>query len=197
MISYLAGKIIYKSEPTKKGAFVILNVSGVGYEVSITLKTYEKVKVGENIELYTFLYVREDAMELFGFPTPSEAEFFKLLNNISGIGPKSALNILELADVKSIQDAVIAQKAEMLEKINGISRTTAEKIILGLKSHIKKFAYDGMEKRNEENLEIVDALISLGFPIDRIRKALLELPADKKDNKEKIKAALKILGKKK
>src|SRR3989338_9704234 len=137
MISFLRGKIIYKNSLGKKGSSVILDVANVGYEISVTLKTLEKLKEVDETSLYTYLYVREDAMEIFGFLTKSEIDFFKLLITISGIGPKSALNILEHAEINDMQEAVIQNDPQLLTKTSGLSQKTSEKIVLGLKDHFK------------------------------------------------------------
>jgi len=129
MIAYLRGKIIYKSSPLKKGCFVILDVNGVGYQVSVSLKILDFMRSDDPCELYIYHHVREDAQDLYGFFSQDEVSFFKLLISVSGIGPKTALGILDKAEMKDIQDAVIKESPSALAGVSGIGQKTAEKIV--------------------------------------------------------------------
>ena len=196
MISFLRGKIIYKNSLGKKGSSVILDVANVGYEISVTLKTLEKLKEGDETSLYTYLYVREDAMELFGFLTKSEIDFFKLLITISGIGPKSALNILEHAEINDMQEAVIQNDPQLLTKTSGLSQKTSEKIVLGLKDHFKIILESKVGTSGAHpDMEVIEVLLNLGFSPDQARRVLSQISPEKKSAEDRIKEALKILGK--
>lgn len=198
MISYLRGKVVFASSPVKKGAFVIVDVNGIGYRVTIPLKHLERYPKDAAVELYTFHHVWENGQELFGFPKKSDADFFSLLTEIPGIGTKTALNILHQAEIHQIQNAVIADDPEMLFKTSGISKKTSEKIILGLRDHLKKMSYESsVEPVSGGSYEVIDALMSLGFSREAAQEAFQSVPKNITTSEEKIKEALKILGKKK
>lgn len=197
MIAYLCGKIIYKSGPLKKGCFVIIDVNGVGYQVSVSLKILDSIRNNESCELYTYHHVREDAQDLYGFLSQGEVDFFKLLIGISGIGPKTALGILDKAEIKDIQNAVIKESPSALASVSGIGQKTAEKIVLGLKGSIQGMLDSGGATGAEPNdIDVIEALMTLGFSSDQARRAVTQLPAEILESEDRVREALKILGKK-
>ena len=133
MITFLNGKLI-EALPT----LAVVEVNGVGYEVLIPLSSYDKLPPpGQPVRLLTHLVVREDAHVLYGFVTPAERELFRLLvNTVSGIGPKIALNILSGINVTAFRGAVAAGDTKMLSQISGVGKKTAERIIIELKDRI-------------------------------------------------------------
>ena len=136
MIAKLTG-ILEESELTQ----VRLDVHGVGYAVSIPLSTYEKLPAaGKEVSLHTYLAVREDAMQLYGFATKEERTLFLLLMNaVSGVGAKTALSVLSSVNLQDFAKAVAAGDAKGLSKINGIGKKTAERIIVELKDKLPEF----------------------------------------------------------
>lgn len=176
--------------------FVILNTGNIGYKVFLNKATLAIIaKQKESVKLYTFLNVKEDELSLYGFLKWEELEFFELLTSVSGVGPKSALGILELASVSDLRGAIMNSKVEFLTKVSGIGRKIAERIILELKSKIGK---GGAESGgfSEGDMEALEALQSLGYKLYDAREALKKVSAEITNTSERIREALKILGKK-
>lgn len=190
MIGFIEGKIELSSDK-----FVIVNVSGVGYKIFISLNTFKNLpKKGEKVKLYTYLYIRENIMALYGFLNQEELEFFELLVSISGIGPKGALAILTVASVKTLKKAIVSGESEILTKVSGIGKKMAGKVVLELKNKIKDIFSEEGEKISFDD-EAIDALVALGYKLSEAREALRKIPEDIKEVGEKVKQALKILGK--
>lgn len=189
MIGFIEGKIELSSDK-----FVIINANGVGYKIFISLNTFKSLpEKGQKAKLYTYLYVREDKMQLYGFLNQEELEFFELLVSISGIGPKGALAILTVASVKNLKKAIISGESEILTKVSGIGKKMAGKIVLELKSKIEDMPIE--EGKIIHESEAIDALVALGYKLSEAREALRKIPEDIKEVGEKVKQALKILGK--
>lgn len=186
MISRLTGTVVH-ADPR----FFVIDVKGVGYKVFTTAGFLEKHAEGE-ITLWTHLSVREDALDLYGFPTRDELEFFELLITVSGIGPKSALGILNAANPSTIKKAIASEDPTYLTKVSGIGKRNAEKIVLELKT--KLFTFDESEAAHHEESDAFDALKALGYPERDAREALKKVPAEVTDTGERLKRALKLLG---
>jgi len=185
MIGSLRGKII-----SKKDKFMILEVGGVGYKVSISPDLSSKLKEGEK-EIFLFIHtvVREDALDLYGFPDQAELEFFQMLINVSGIGPKGALVILGVASINTLTKAIKTNDLAYLTKISGIGKKTAEKMILELRD---KVGEEG-DMSLQGELDALEALKSLGYSHTEAREALKKVTAGS-DTNTKVREALKILG---
>ncbi len=167
MISFLHGKLV-EALPTQ----VIVDVQGVGYEVLIPLSSYDKLpQPGQEVRLLTHLAVREDAHTLYGFMTTAERELFRLLvNTVSGIGPKIALNILSGISVTAFRGAVANSDIKALSSISGVGKKTAERIVVELKDKIgtagaweAASAQRGLSAQDQKLNDAVLALIALGF----------------------------------
>jgi len=190
MIGFIEGKIELSTDK-----YVVINVNGVGYKIFISLNTFKNLpKKGERAKLYTYLYVREDKMQLYGFIKKEELDFFELLVSISGIGPKGALGILTIAPVKTLKRAIISGESEILTKVSGIGKKMAGKIVLELKSKIDDISLEEGEKIGIDG-QALDALVALGYKLSEAREALRRIPEDIKEIGDKVKEALKILGK--
>src|ERR1035437_6990034 len=186
MIGNIKGKIILKTEK-----FLIVETGGVGYKINVSPDVLSKVKkTGDDIFLWIHTHVREDAMDLYGFLDREELEFFEMLINVSGIGPRSALAILGIATIETLRKAISTGDTTYLTKISGIGKKTAERIVIDLRDKFK-----GEEKGGSlrEELDALEALKSLGYSQNEAREALKEVPSDF-DTSAKIKEALKILG---
>ncbi|MEK7576195.1 MAG: Holliday junction branch migration protein RuvA, partial [Patescibacteria group bacterium] len=146
---------------------------------------------GSKVNLYTHLYVRENAMELYGFCSMAELEFFEMLICISGIGPKSAVGVLSVAPIDSLKRAIASGESSYLTKVSGIGRRIAEKIILELRD--KLGGVDGVVLGSDDT-DALDALIALGYNAREAREALHKVSPEKSID-EKIKTALKSLSK--
>ena len=189
MIGFVEGKI-----ESANDKYAIVNVNGVGYKIFISLNTFKNLpEKGNKVKLYTHLHVRENIFDLYGFLKLEELEFFELLVSISGIGPKGALAILCVASVKTLKKAIISGDSEILTKVSGIGKKMAEKVVLELKNKIDDVSVDG-EKISHDN-EAIDALVALGYKLTEARDALRKIPEDIKEVGEKVKQALKTLGK--
>jgi Holliday junction DNA helicase RuvA len=167
MITFLRGKLV-DALPTQ----IIVEVQGVGYEVLIPLSSYDKLpQPGQDIMLLTHLAVREDAHVLYGFMTASERELFRLLvNTVSGIGPKLALNVLSGISVTAFRGAVSTADVKALSQISGVGKKTAERIVVELKDKIGAAgAWEAMSAQralSPEDQKVNDAvlaLLALGF----------------------------------
>lgn len=196
MISRLTGTIAH-IDPK----YVVLDVKGVGYKVFTTVDIMLKLGKEQNeTTLWTYLAVRETALDLYGFTSLSELNFFELLITISGIGPKTALGILNSASVETLQTAVQTNDTSHLTKISGIGKKVAEKIVMELKDKVDKFTHSeeskiAMREANKTENDALEALKSLGYSQIEARDALKEVSKDITKTNEKIKEALKILGK--
>jgi len=168
MIAHIKGKIIYKSPES-----VVVDVSGVGYEVYIPLSTYYKLPdTEEYISLNTYTHIREDALQLYGFLTQREKEIFQLLISVSGVGPKLARNILSGIPAEDLISAISSGDIARLRSIPGVGGKTAERLVLELKDKMRKAIREHgegvgahAEKGKEDSLyrDVFSALINLGY----------------------------------
>lgn len=189
MIAKITGKIAYFRDN-----YVVVEVSGVGYKIFVTEFSMGKIAGKEEISLFTHTYVREDTLSLYGFMTLEELEMFELLISISGIGPKAAIGILSIAEPKTIRTAVISGDSSILTRVSGVGRKTAERVILELKNRIAELPGEDQGTAKADS-EAIEALISLGYTNAQAREVLKNIPDNIKDVSEKVKAALKSLGK--
>ncbi|MCX6716190.1 MAG: Holliday junction branch migration protein RuvA [Candidatus Taylorbacteria bacterium] len=177
--------------------YAVINVNGVGYKLFVTADTLHTLKNGRSVKMWTHLAVREDALDLYGFIKKSEQEFFQLLISVSGIGPKSALNILSLASSETLTGAIRTGSTVHLVKISGIGKKTAEKIVMELKdkiSGLRSFASGPMGAGMASDIDAIEALRALGYDAEEAREALKKVGKDISDVGAKVKAALKVLG---
>jgi Holliday junction DNA helicase RuvA len=189
MISQLNGKIIYKTDK-----FLIVDVNGVGYKVFSTTELVSKTKENDVARIWTYLAVRENALDLYGFSDKKELDFFELLNTISGVGPKTALNILNVANVDSLRRAVSTGETAHLTKVSGLGKKMADKIVLELKG--KLGTYEEINIGMKEEIDALEALKSLGYSHKESREALQEIDGSTSlTTSQRVKAALKHLGK--
>ncbi len=204
MIGYLKGEIFYKDDK-----FLIVNtgdgLSGVGYKVYTTPDFISEVGIGEHANLWIHTVVKDDAIDLYGFKNKGSLDFFDLLLSVSGIGPKSALNILGLATTTKLRQAIVSQDSSYLTSVSGISKKIAEKIILELKGKILGSTEEGsddegLSQYNKQGrsveVEALEALKSLGYTQREAREALENVSKETKDSKDVgaiIKATLKML----
>lgn len=187
MISSIQGTI---SDKNQRSIQIVIN--GLGYEIFITKPLLDKVKVGQSIKLFTKLQIKDDSLSLYGLTTQSEMEYFKHLMSISGIGAKSALNILSLISLKKLQNAILNKDAGTLTKISGIGKKTAERIILELKGVVEKNSLPISDIKNDAL--VIDALLGMGYSIQQARKAIQQISSSETLKAEdKIKKALKFL----
>ncbi len=198
MITFLEGTLA-EAMPTH----VVVQTHGVGYHVQIPLSSYDKLPaLGQQIKILTHLQVREDAHLLYGFMSAEERDLFRLLvNHVSGIGPKTALDVLSGITVNSFKAAVVAGDPGLLAKTKGIGKKTAERIIVELKDKVGvaaawEAASTGHAPSREEAQinDAVLALISLGYKQVDALKAVRQTASEKSlPTEELVRAALKLL----
>ena len=177
----------------KASNYIVVEAGGVGYKVFAGPQTLKAMPVQDkNVKVYTSLYQRENEIELYGFATIAEMEFFETLNKISGIGPKSSLGVLGVAPLDTLKKAIAAGQIEYLTKVSGIGKKTAQKVILELKDKLGKGGIIGEEFGADE--EVLDALQALGYSIKEAREAIHKLPDDYKGTEKRIKEVLKMVG---
>ena len=176
--------------------FLVVNTGGVSYRVFVSRETFRKIPgKGQKIKLWTHLYQREDTQELYGFLHFAELEFFELLIQISGIGPKSGLGVMAVAPLDTLKRAIASGDTSYLTKVSGIGRKTAEKIVLELREKMVGRgvgAVSAPELREES--DVLDALMTLGYNQREAREALSAVPGEVKGASARVKAALKRLG---
>jgi len=194
MIAKLSGRLLEKS-PTR----ILIEVSGVGYEILIPLSTFDQLgAVGDNTSVLTYLHVREDALQLFGFVTAAEKQLFQHLISVSGIGPKLAQSILSSSPVEMFCQHITRNEISALTEIPGIGKKTAERLILELRDRLARWmpestASPAATSAIEE--ETIAALVSLGYTrssaqkaVEQVKKEAGELPVE-----ELIKRALRYI----
>ena len=190
MIAHIEGKIIHIAEK-----FVIVDVAGVGYKVSTTSEALSSCRQGTAMAFWTYLAVRENSLDLYGFVTHEEMSFFELLLDVSGIGPRSALSIVTIASIDTLKRAIATGDTSYLNKVSGIGKKTAEKIVIELRDKLQAFkGEDGAPSTLREESDIIEALKSLGYSQNEAREALKKIPSEIDGTNARIKEALRILG---
>lgn len=184
MIGHLTGKIIYTDIKS-----VILDVSGVGYKIHTNTAVLEK-NIDKDVDFWTYLVVRETALDLYGFQTKEELSFFELLISVSGIGPKGALGILSIASLHNLKHAISTGDTSHLVKVSGVGKKNAEKIVIELKDKIENIGGEGVYLSGD--MDALEALKALGYNEREAREALKKVK-DETDTGEKIKKAMKLL----
>lgn len=173
MLEYLKGKL-KEISPN----YAIIEVAGLGLRCLISLNTYNNAKSYKNskIILYTFLHLKEEGMDLYGFFDPAEREVFTLLNKVSGVGPKVALSILSWLKPEEVVSAIATEDIKILTSVPGVGNKTARKIVFELKDKVKGLAIGAGFKESLKMIEEAkEALLTLGFTNEEIQQALSEL----------------------
>ena len=173
MIGRIKGILIEKIPP-----FILLDCQGVGYEIEVPMTTFfDLPDEGSEVTLLTHLVVREDAHLLFGFATTSERHMFRQLIKVNGIGAKVALSILSSIESNELTNAIKTDDTNMLIKIPGIGKKTAERLVLELKDRVKDIEVTQASKHVITNIDdIENALISLGYSASQASIAIKALP---------------------
>lgn len=184
---------------------IVVEAGGIGYQVFISLQTFDYLpSVGEDLKIYTYLYLREDAMILYGFLTKDDMELFKLLISVSGIGPKGGLAILSTLEADDLRFAILSGDAKAISKAPGVGGKTAQRVILELKDKLSlEDAFEAKTEHVQKNAAVaggsvkndaVMALTALGYSSTESLKAVsaVEITEDM-DVEEVLKAALKHL----
>lgn len=151
-------------------------------------------QTGAEIKLYTHFHVRENAFELYGFPSLKEMRFFELLISVSGVGPKSALSILEVAELPSLLAAIKEGRPDLLSQASGVGRKTAERVIIELRNKINFSGSEEEVKKMESDAELVDVLFGLGYRREEAKRALEKITKETIGFENRLKEALRALG---
>ncbi len=205
MFYYISGQLTHL-----EGGFAVIDAGGIGYRLTISGTTYDAMPLHHTVDtpptvrLYTYMAVREDDVELFGFATVTELDTFKLLISVSGIGPKAALSILTLLTPEKFALAVCTEDKKTIARANGIGPKTAARVILELKDKLMKEAAgsdfaeaspaltDAPQKRGKIS-EATDALVVLGYSRAEALNVIKDIDTDTLELEEIIRLALKKL----
>lgn len=194
MIAYLKGTIIEKDEKS-----VILLAGNIGYKILLHENFLSNIKKTQEIELFTYQYWREDTIKLYGFENKQQLDLFILLISISGVGPRSASALLDSIGVNSVKSAIAGNRPEILSQAPGLGKKTAERIIVELKNKALVVGDENLKeiKYSDEDNDVVNALINLGYNLYNAQQIVKSLPKEIKGVDNKIKQALKEIGKNK
>ncbi len=174
MIASLSGRI---ADLPPDG--VIVEVGGIGLQVSIPAPLRAELRVGEKVFLHTYLVVREDSLTLYGFATAEDREYFILLLGVNGVGPRLALAGLSTLTPDAIRRAVFTEQADVFVRIPGVGKKTSQKMLLHLQDRVK--AIDGFEPvaaMDDTDTQVLEALVALGYSVVEAQAALQAIPRD-------------------
>ena len=196
MYEYIRGELADKYFD-KKGYYVVIDVNGVGYLIDVMKKDYDKIDVNQgDAKIYTVLLHREDSMSLCGFLEKEVRNLFNILVQVSGVGPKMALNILNQFELKTLINCVVQEKEKELTQAKGVGSKLAQKIILELKD---KFINVELEPEKEDDdmfTEVKNMLLSLQYTLEEINKAkdiVYNMNCDFKSSEDLLRKILKVL----
>lgn len=187
MISHIRGKIIYRD-----GKKVILDRDGLGFEVFLAPSDLRGLAVGEERSVYTYLFVGEKVLELYGFLTPERLELFKILKGVSGVGPKTAMGLAVAGSLEKLKESL--EKGEMPEDVKGVGVKRLQKILLDITGKIKEIRKVSPKKKISKD-DVFDALVSLGFNKQDVADAVAQVPEEIVGAENRLREALKYLGK--
>jgi Holliday junction DNA helicase RuvA len=191
MLYSVSGKLALKSDH-----FAVVVAGGLGIKLFASKQTLKTLPaVGTDVKLFTHLYVREDALDLYGFFSPEELEFFEMLISVSGVGPKSALSILDVAKLDELSAAIKEGRLDLLTRASGVGRKTAERVIVELRGKVESAKSGLVVEKMEGDADIVEALVNLGYRREEARAALGKVDPKVRDVEARLRAALGALGK--
>lgn len=191
MIGFLRGKVLILDPP-----YLLLDVGNVGYRIISAADVLSSATLGEEAEVFIYHYARENEISLFGFSSYLDLRLFENLIDVSGIGPKTAVNIFSVGKREDIINAISMADLEFFSLVPRLGRKNAQKIIIELKSKIGGLSeLDLTEEEKDTNSEAVIALRSFGFSQREAHEALRNIDSQAKTTEEKIRLALKQLGK--
>ncbi len=189
MIAHISGKIAEKFNGS-----IIVDVSGVGYEVIVPQYEYDKAILDNSIKLYTYHHIREQSQELFGFSSLAAKKIFELLITVQGIGPKAGIAIMSLGEYEQVRNAIANEDSKYIQKANGVGKKSAERVIVDLKDKVGlATSYNTEEEKVDGNIsgdEALEALVALGFNLKDAILSLKDIPEDLSVS-ERVKIALK------
>lgn len=191
MIGFLNGEVV-----ARDGQNIIIDVGGVGYRVLVSNSVLSKVTLNGKLKLFIYTHVREDAISLFGFLDSLDLKLFEQLISVSGIGPKTAMNIFSIGSREAIIQAIVTSDVPFFTGVPRLGKKNAQKIIIELKSKLGSIEDLDLTKIDvKENSEVILALKNFGFSTREVLGALKSIKGEGKTTEEKIRLALKELGK--
>lgn len=192
MIYSVSGKLALTAE-----RFAVIAAGGFGIKLFASKQTLKALPApGTEVKMFTHLYVREDALDLYGFLSAEELAFFEMLISVSGIGPRSALSILDIAPLHELQAAIKEGRPDLLTRASGIGRKTAERVIVELRGKVESSRSGLTVEKMETDADLLEALVSLGYRREEARAALVKVDQKIHGAEARLKAVLGVLGKK-
>ncbi len=185
MISLIRGKVISNFG----GKLTVLTAGGVGYEIMISASSGKNWLVGEDVQVLTYLAVREGSLDLYGFANESEKQLFEKFLLVSGIGPKTALHLLSLGSVTEISSAIGRGDLAYLTNVSGIGKKTAERILVELKNKVGAGG-TGLEEFEGALGDVIEGLAALGYSLVEAREVVKNLDVQGKTSEQLLKEAL-------
>ncbi len=191
MLGWLRGTVMRKDQ----GGRLLLQVGPVGLWVLVPLPVWDQAREGQTLELHTHLVVRDDGWTLYGFPTSEAEQAFATLLKVNGVGPRLALGIVSFMTPDALRRAVVEERPELLQRLPGVGKKTARRIILALQDEWRKEDAIPLPPTDEVNAEVFDALVALGYSLVEAQTALQHLPPDAPPQvEERLRLALQYLG---
>ena len=190
MIAFLRGTVLSKG----KDHIVLETSGGVGYEIKMPLLSLSKFLTGAQVGIHTYLKVSDSALDLYGFLTTEEKDFFELLMTVSGVGPKSAMNVLSLGNIGNIESAIARGDITYLIAVQGLGKKTAERMVLELKNKVASLGKDdtGSSVGESEVLsEVIDGLMALGYTKEEAKLRVKGIDPNGLTTAQALKIALK------
>ena len=172
---------------------MVVETGGIGFKVMTAERTSAKLKKNEPAEIYCHLHLRDDGADLYGFLSPDELSFFELLISVSGVGPKSALAVMDVAELKDLAAAIKEGRPDLLTRASGVGRKTGERIVLELRGKVISPHSEESVKKMQTDSELLETLVDLGYGKDSARAALEKVDGKISDLGIRFKEALKIL----
>lgn len=191
MIGFLTGTVALRNDP-----YIYVDVHGVGYKVLTTLPVLTQSQIGSPLTIYTYTYVREDALELFGFLHPEDLVLFEHLIGISGIGPKTAIQIFSFGSRTEIIDAIAGGNVAFFTAVPRLGKKNAQKIIIELGNKFSGKSGNVLDSMQSNNSDVVDALKQFGYTPQEITQALKTVQLDNLSPEQQIKEVLKYFNRK-
>lgn len=190
MIAHVSGVVAEKFN-----ASIIVDVHGLGYEVTVAAGDFERTLLNEPVKFYTYHHIREQSQELFGFSTLAAKKLFELLITVQGVGPKAALAILSLGDSEVVRNAIASSDAAFIVKATGVGKKTAERVIVDLSDKVglairTNVSDTGLSTPISDSDEALEALMALGYNLNDATRAL-EGVSNELSTAERVTQALK------
>lgn len=174
--------------------FAVVSVGGMGFKVFLSERALAALSPGLEVSLFCHLHVREDALDLYGFRSAEELELFEMLVAVSGVGPKSALSVLDVGDLAELSAAIQEGRPDLLTQASGIGRKTAERIVLDLKGKVRVGSAEEVVRKMEGDTDLIETLVGLGYRRDQAKSALEKVQKETTGLEDRLRESLKILG---